>query len=366
MKRIFLTGLTALAIALPALADEKGDALVAEVEAKAKTVTTFSASMSMKVTPTDKKMAQAAQSMTGKLLIGEGKKVRLSLKTPQGDLMVIDDGKSVYQITGKQFQKLPPAAIGQIGKNIWPPLLAGVGDFVGGIKDTKFITQKMLDANTVVDVVDVTGQAGVVRLYIDRDSLVRKVRLTPKQAPIVQDIVLSEMDTAPEITQTSFALPEGITEQKQPEAGGGLDAKLIAMGKPVPAFNLATPTGGKLSLASVSAGKKATLINFWFVGCPPCREEFPELQKLYAKLKSEGFGLVAVNQGDDNKSIQGFLKEKKITFPIVKGEDATFAQYGIQAFPTNYLLDGTGKVVYRSVGFDEAGLKAALKKLGLE
>ncbi|MGC4047646.1 MAG: TlpA disulfide reductase family protein [Armatimonas sp.] len=365
MKRIFLGGLAALTLSLPALADEKGDAIVKDVASRAKTITTFSAKLDLKVIPTDKKMAQAAQSVKGDLLIGEAGKVRFHLKTPQGDLILLVDGTSAYQINGKQYVKLPPAAMGQIGKSIWPPLLGNVGDFVGGAKETKYITQKMLDANTLVDVVDVTGDNGTVRIYVDPDSLVRKARISPKQAPIVQEISLSDIDAAPVLATTAFALPTELTEQKAPDSGG-LDSKLVALGKPVPAFNLATPTGGKLSLAQVSAGKKATLVNFWFVGCPPCREEFPELQKLYVKHKASGFSIVGVNQGDDDKSITGFLKERKITFPIVKGVDDTFAQYGIQAFPTNYLLDSTGKVVYRSVGFDEAGLKAALKQLGFE
>jgi hypothetical protein len=55
---------------------------------------------------------------------------------------------------------------------------------------------------------------------------------------------------------------------------------------------------------------------------------------------------------------------------VVKGEKArensVFEKYGVQAFPTNYLLDSNGVVVWRSVGFDEKGLRAALDKLGLK
>ncbi len=42
-----------------------------------------------------------------------------------------------------------------------------------------------------------------------------------------------------------------------------------------------------------------------------------------------------------------------------------FARYGVQAYPTNYIVGADGTVVYRSVGFDEAGLRAALAKLGV-
>ena len=45
-----------------------------------------------------------------------------------------------------------------------------------------------------------------------------------------------------------------------------------------------------------------------------------------------------------------------------------FQQYGVSGYPTNYLLDSTGQVVWRGSGFegDLTTLRAALKKLGLE
>ena len=84
-------------------------------------------------------------------------------------------------------------------------------------------------------------------------------------------------------------------------------------------------------------------------------------------MKGNGLQLVAINMGDTKDVINQYVAEGKFTFPIVMGEQGkVFEEYGVQAFPTNYLLDGEGNVVYRSVGFDEAGLKAALNKMGLK
>jgi hypothetical protein len=47
-------------------------------------------------------------------------------------------------------------------------------------------------------------------------------------------------------------------------------------------------------------------------------------------------------------------------------EGGIFKQYRVDTYPTNFLIDAEGKIVYRSIGFDEAELKAALKKLGVE
>jgi hypothetical protein len=90
---------------------------------------------------------------------------------------------------------------------------------------------------------------------------------------------------------------------------------------------------------------------------------------MYADLKAKGLNLVAINNGDKTDVINKYVAEGGFTFPIVmgeRGENSVFSQYGVQAYPTNYLLDGEGNVVYRSVGFDEAGLKKALEQLGLK
>ena len=38
--------------------------------------------------------------------------------------------------------------------------------------------------------------------------------------------------------------------------------------------------------------------------------------------------------------------------------------FGVDAFPTNYILDANGKIITTIVGYDEDALKDALKKAG--
>jgi hypothetical protein len=90
---------------------------------------------------------------------------------------------------------------------------------------------------------------------------------------------------------------------------------------------------------------------------------------MYAGLKAKGLNLIAINNGDKAEVINKYVAEGGFTFPIVlgeRGQNSVFSQYGVQAYPTNYLLDGEGNVVFRSVGFDEAGLRAALERLALK
>jgi len=79
---------------------------------------------------------------------------------------------------------------------------------------------------------------------------------------------------------------------------------------------------------------------------------------------------VAVNLGDDQQTVRKYLEENHFSFPVVLAGDgpnpAIARDYGIQAFPTNYLVDANGKVVWRSLGFDEEGLRKAIAAQGVK
>jgi hypothetical protein len=78
-----------------------------------------------------------------------------------------------------------------------------------------------------------------------------------------------------------------------------------------------------------------------------------------------------VNASDSKDTINKYVEENKFTFLIgmEAGEETkpdVSQQYGVQAYPTNYVLDGNGNVVFRTTGFDEAGIRKALEKLGVK
>ena len=80
--------------------------------------------------------------------------------------------------------------------------------------------------------------------------------------------------------------------------------------------------------------------------------------------------MIAMNGMDEKDVIQKYVTENNFTFRIgmakVKGAKSydVAEQYGVQAYPTNYLIGSDGKVLWSAVGFDEAGLLAAMKKAG--
>ena len=80
--------------------------------------------------------------------------------------------------------------------------------------------------------------------------------------------------------------------------------------------------------------------------------------------------LIALNGTDDADTINKYVKANSFTFLIgMKGKGDNYdaaLQYRVLAYPTNYILDSSGKVVFRTVNFDEKGIRAALEKLDVK
>jgi hypothetical protein len=90
---------------------------------------------------------------------------------------------------------------------------------------------------------------------------------------------------------------------------------------------------------------------------------------MYPSLAKQGLRYISVNYGDSSAVIKKYVKEGKFRFPIGmngKGPNDVSHLYGVSAYPTNYLIDAKGNVVESFVGFDEAAMKKALKKMGFK
>jgi len=93
------------------------------------------------------------------------------------------------------------------------------------------------------------------------------------------------------------------------------------------------------------------LFSMWATWCPPCREEMPSMQELYAELKDKGFVVLAY-ASDPRESVEVVKEALKtdfsyVTFPVFssainkEAKDEMF-RFG---FPTNYLIDENGVII---------------------
>jgi peroxiredoxin/outer membrane lipoprotein-sorting protein len=223
------------------------------------------------------------------------------------------------------------------------------------------------ESYSVVEIMGNQPMAYVARLYFGTDKILHRSVVTFGQGKgaAVFTAELSNVRFARRLRFAQFKFKPPATATLDT----GAESRMLALGDTAPNFTLLTPDGDRLALANIRLGKKATLVNFWYVACPPCREEFRLFQKLYTDLAAEGFAVVAINNVDDAAEIKSYAVKSGLTFPIVIGDRKTpgvLGSYHIESYPSSYLLDSEGKIVYRSVGVNEAGLLQALKKLGVQ
>ncbi len=120
---------------------------------------------------------------------------------------------------------------------------------------------------------------------------------------------------------------------------------------PAPDFQLQDQYGNTHTLEDYKG--KTIFLNFWATWCPPCRAEMPDIQKLYESYSQEGedalivLGVAAPEMGQekDEEGIQAFLEENGYTYPVLMDTTGElFYTYGIQSFPTTFMIDRDGNV----------------------
>ncbi len=134
-------------------------------------------------------------------------------------------------------------------------------------------------------------------------------------------------------------------------------------GERFPDLAFRTPEGKAMKISDLRG--KVLVLHFWGSWCPPCQREMPDLQKLHDRLKSASdirFLLLPVRE-PFGKSF-AWAGQKKIHMPLadlgVKGEfdDQLSLSDGSRIpdrriaskFPTTYVLDKHGIVVFSHVG----------------
>jgi len=110
-----------------------------------------------------------------------------------------------------------------------------------------------------------------------------------------------------------------------------------------PDFNLKDMSGKDVKLAELKG--KVVLVNFWATWCGGCQVEIPWLVEFQKEYASRGLVVVGISMDDDGwKSIKPWIKEKKVNYPIVIGNEGLGKQYGLVGMPLTALVDREGRI----------------------
>lgn len=111
---------------------------------------------------------------------------------------------------------------------------------------------------------------------------------------------------------------------------------------------------------------KVVLVSFWASWCRPCLEEMPSLVKLKKKYK-DNLEILAVDVGEEKSTIEKFTGAMNINFPLLQDLDSsTTKDWKVYVYPSNYIINKAGKLVYASKGaldWQDAEIETVLEAL---
>ncbi|MFN4313534.1 MAG: redoxin domain-containing protein [Chitinophagaceae bacterium] len=123
-----------------------------------------------------------------------------------------------------------------------------------------------------------------------------------------------------------------------------------------PSFALYNLEGKKVDMKDLRG--KVVVVDFWATWCGPCIASFPGMQRAQNKFKENPnvkFVFVDTWESaeDKKKNAADFITKNKYDFDVLLDtEDKVVEQFKVEGIPTKFVIDPTGKLRFKAVGFD--------------
>ena len=128
----------------------------------------------------------------------------------------------------------------------------------------------------------------------------------------------------------------------------------VEVGDQMPAFTIALDGGAEI-VSSQFEGK-VILIAFFATWCPPCQQELAEFEKvLWPTYKdNKDFALVVIGREHSEAELIKYNEKKGFTFPLYPDKNRKiYDAFASKFIPRTYLIDKSGKIVFKTQGFNE-------------
>jgi len=130
--------------------------------------------------------------------------------------------------------------------------------------------------------------------------------------------------------------------------------KKTSIGAVAPDFTMNDPEGKPIQLSSLRG--KVVMIDFWASWCGPCRQENPNVVKLYQKYHDKGFEILGVSLDKTKEEWVKAIKADQLSWLHVSDfqfwQNTAARLYSVNEIPQSFLLDKDGKIIAKGLRGD--------------
>lgn len=109
---------------------------------------------------------------------------------------------------------------------------------------------------------------------------------------------------------------------------------------------------------------KVVFMNFWASWCPPCRAEFPSVQKFFDRYKDDpNVVFLTVNLDDQAAAGRNYLDKQNFTLPLLVPASDIPPAYYTGSLPTTVVLDKKSEIRLHHTGMADYSKGSFYKKI---